>query len=89
MLLHPERMVKTIEISFSRFLAYMFLGGVSDRKFCKFFEFFQSGYPIPAGNLKLTYDLKVKRKYAGWEFPIKEMKEYKLEDFVYTLKGRE
>jgi len=40
MLLHPERMVKTIEISFSRFLAYMFLGGVSDRKFCKFFEFF-------------------------------------------------
>ena len=44
--LYPEGDVLTVGQSYSRLIAYMYLGGVFNTRFWKFFDFFGSGYNI-------------------------------------------
>jgi hypothetical protein len=81
LLVYPERDVDCIEKSFTRLIAYMFLGGVNDLRFSQFFEFYQSCYAIDDVAPQLDYDLETKRKYAGFDMPLKSLRQYTLVDF--------
>lgn len=83
--LHPENDVKSLQVSFSRLTAYMFLGGVNDLKFMKFFQFYQSCYDLEGLDFEVTKEMKSKVDYAGWDIPIKKLLEYTIDDFVYSL----
>jgi hypothetical protein len=82
---HPEKAVTSITKSFTRMIAYMFLGGVNDHKFCKFFEFYQSCYDIPDEMPDFDYEMKTKQKYAGLEIPVKTLRAYTIHDFMWGL----
>ena len=61
--LHPERKVNTVEQSFMRLVAYMFLGGVNSWKFSEFFEHFQCGFEIKDCDFEVVYrDWETDRK---------------------------
>jgi len=86
LLLHPSSKVDSLQKSFSRLTAYMFVGGVSDIKFCKFYEFFQSCYPLDSSwDYLEDYEGRRKRDYAGQEIPVKKLLEYTMHDFLYAL----
>jgi hypothetical protein len=86
MLIHPASVVDSLEKSVSRFIAYMFLGGVNDLEFCKFFEFYQSCYDIN-GEMEYVEDFEARRKrvYGGQEIPRKKIIDYTKNDFLYGL----
>lgn len=81
LLLYVEKEVDSIEKSYTRLIAYMFLGGVNDLRFSKFFEYYQSCYDIPDVSPTLSYDLDTKRKYAGFDMPMKTLRSYNVNDF--------
>lgn len=81
LLAHPEREVDSLTKSFTRLTAYMFLGGVNDLRFCQFFEFFQSCYPLDDVAPEFDYDVRQKMMYAGLEIPIKTLRQYTVDDF--------
>jgi len=85
LMLHPENEVKDLPTSFSRLTAYMFLGGVNDNEFSRFYETFQSCWPIENWDFVMTKDIKTKMLYGGLEFTLKKLLEYKRSDFVWSL----
>lgn len=84
--LYPEREVDTLEKSFSRLIAYMYLGGVNDIEFTKFFIRYQTGYPIDyEQQMELDYPLQVKVGILGFPIPIKKFKQYTMSEFLHRL----
>jgi len=85
LMLHPENEVKDLATSFSRLTAYMFLGGVNDVQFIRFFEHYQGSYPLENWEFVKTRDMKAKMLYGGMNFPIKKLLEYTVDDYVMSL----
>jgi len=81
--LHPEREVDCLEKSYSRMVAYMHMGGVSDIQFSRFFEWYQSGYPIADVSLMVDKDMMNKKEYGGLNFEVKSLHLYTLRDFLW------
>jgi hypothetical protein len=84
--LHPGGEVDSLQKSYTRLTAYMFLGGVSDLKFCKFYEYYQSCYDLDdSWEFQDDWEMKSKRDYAGQNIPIKRLNQYTFKDFLYGL----
>jgi len=85
MLLHPEKDCDSVEVSYSRFIAYMYLGGINDIKFCYFFEFYQSCYEIKDVVADVSKEMASKRDYGGALYQVKGLHAYTWKDFAYGL----
>lgn len=86
MMLNTEYPVKSLEVSFSRLTAYMFLGGVNDRKFTDFMIQYQRCYELKRSwKMSHTRDLKAKMNYGGLELPDKRLLEYTMSDYMWSL----
>lgn len=83
--LHPERKVSSVEQSFTRLIAYMFLGGVNSLKFSQFFEHYQSGFEIKDGDFILSKEFKGKVDYGGLDLPKGRMFGFTKTDFTFSL----
>jgi len=83
--LHPEHEVKTLGVSVSRLIAYMFIGGANDKRFTEFFVCFQEGYDLSGYVFETPKEMVSKVKFAGWDIPIKPLNEYTMRDFVYHM----
>jgi hypothetical protein len=85
LMLHPENEVKDLPTSFSRLLAYMFLGGVNSVRFTDFFIKYQTCWPLENWDFVMTKDMKAKMMYGGMNFSLKKVLEYTMQDFVWSL----